>query len=95
MRNVDPTLPRDGTDLIATASRDEVDPTLPRYGTDLIATASRDEVDPTLPRYGTDLIAYESRCATWTRRYRVTVPTSLPLRVVMRNVRPDATALRY
>jgi hypothetical protein len=41
-RSVDPTLPRDGTGLIDTATRDgNVDPTLPRDGTDLIATAMR------------------------------------------------------
>ena len=56
MRNVDPTLPRDGTDLIATESRlPNMDPTLPRDGTDLIATESRlPNMDPTLPRDGTD-----------------------------------------
>ena len=43
MRNVDPTLPRDGTDLIATAVVMRiVDPTLPRVGTDLIAYESCD-----------------------------------------------------
>ncbi len=37
-------------------------------------------VDPTLPRYGTDLIATTSRDAQRpTRRYRVTVLTSLAL----------------
>ncbi len=43
MRKVDPTLPRYGTDIINTWSRDlcEVDPTLPRFGTDLLDTASR------------------------------------------------------
>jgi len=53
-----PTLPRYGTDSLATASRDAaMDPTLPRYGTDSLATASRvAAMDPTLPRDGTDFI---------------------------------------
>jgi hypothetical protein len=42
-------------------------------------------VDPTLPRDGTDLIATRSRDALrLTRRYRVTLLTSMPLEVVMR-----------
>ena len=42
LRIVDPTLPRDGTDLIRRRCvRWIVDPTLPRDGTDLITTATR------------------------------------------------------
>jgi hypothetical protein len=45
MGKVDPTLPRDGTDFIRTASRDgHADPTLPRDGTDFMIG----QVDPTL-----------------------------------------------
>ncbi len=41
MRCFAPTLPRDGTDLVVTGSRDgHVDPTLPRDGTDLVETAA-------------------------------------------------------
>ena len=40
---VDPTLPRFGTDLIAAVVHDgDVDPTLPRFGTDLIAAVVHD-----------------------------------------------------
>jgi hypothetical protein len=60
LREVDPTLPRYGTDYRSTQlGLREMHPTLPRDGTDCFATDARD--DPTLPRVGTDCFATELR----------------------------------